>query len=226
MKIKDENHSDTWWGYARISTDKQSLQNQKLQIHDYVNSRKKNVDRIVTATVSSRKKANKRELDCILQGAASGEVTNLVFAELSRLGRSIGEVCRLVDKLVDECGVTLHFIKESMILTKGERDLSSKVLLSTFSLLAEIERDLISERTKAGLAAVRAKGVKLGRPAGKSKLDQYEDQIREWLDFGVSQRAIAPKVSCSEAHLSNWLKRKRKLWGRKQGSKLLKIAEF
>lgn len=209
MKVKDENHSETWWGYARISTDKQSLQNQKLQIHDYVSSKKSHVDRMVTATVSSRKKASKRELDAILEAAAAGELNNVVFAELSRLGRSIGEICRLVDKLVDDCGVSLHFIKENMILTKGERDLSSKVLLNTFSLLAEIERDLISERTKAGMAAVRAKGVKLGRPAGNSKLDQHEEKIQEWLEFGVSQRAIASKVDCSEAHLCNWLKKKR-----------------
>jgi len=217
--MKAEN---VWWGYARVSTEKQTLQNQKLEILNYVNGKKCNVDRFITAKVSSRKNAEKRELDVVLESAVAGEMDNLVFAELSRLGRSIGEICRLVEKFVDECGVTLHFIKENMVLTKGKRDMSSKVLLNTFSLLAEIERDLISERTKAGMAAIKARGIKLGRPAGKSKLDQHEGQIKEWLDLGVTQRKIADMVECSECHLSNWLKRKKKTWKKrtKKGIKM------
>ena len=136
----------------------------------------------------------------------------MVFSELSRLGRSISEICRQIDFLVDECGITLHFIKESMVLTSGKRDITTKVLLNTFSLLAEIERDLICERTKSALAARKAQGVKLGRPKGKSKLDSHEDEIRQFVDMGVMQKAIAKRFDCTEATLSNWLKRKKPEW--------------
>ena len=81
-----------------------------------------------------------------------------------------------------------------------------------FSLLAEIERDLISERTKSGLAACKARGIKLGRPPLKSKLDPKEEEIRGMIEIGVKQKAIARKVGCTEATLSNWLKRKRLQW--------------
>jgi len=84
--------------------------------------------------------------------------------------------------------------------------------LTMFSLLAEIERDLISERTKSALAARRKAGVKLGRPMGKSKLDLKEEEIKGLVNMGVKQKRVALQMKCTEATLSNWLKRKRKEW--------------
>lgn len=87
--------------------------------------------------------------------------------------------------------------------------MQTKVMLTMFSLFAEIERDLISERTKDALAAKKEQGIKLGRPRGKSKLDTREDEIRGMFEMGVKQKAIALKFNCTEATLSHWLKRKR-----------------
>jgi DNA invertase Pin-like site-specific DNA recombinase len=148
----------------------------------------------------------------ILAAAEAQTISDVVFSELSRLGRSISEITRLVDELVQVYGVNLHFVKEGLILKQGKQDMTTKVMLSTFSLMAEIERDLISERTKAGLAARKAQGVKLGRPRNKSKLDQHETEIQKLIEMGIKQKALAKKFECTEATLSLWLKRKRKEW--------------
>jgi DNA invertase Pin-like site-specific DNA recombinase len=162
--------------------------------------------------VSSRRDEHERGIDVLKAAAKERAVTTIVFSELSRLGRSVGEICRLIDYFVDRCDCALHFIKERMTLEGGKRDITTKVLLTTFSLLAEIERDLISERTKSALAARKAAGVRLGRPPLKSKLDAKETEIREMVNLCIKQKAIAARVSCTEATLSNWLKRKRREW--------------
>lgn len=140
-----------------------------------------------------------------------GDVDVIVFAELSRLGRSVGQIARLVKECTEQ-DVALHFIKENLALNNGHRDMSAKVILTMFSLLAEIERDLISERTKDALAACKARGVRLGRKPGVSKLDKDEAYIRERLQMGVSQNRIARDVGCTPVHLCNWLKRKKAQW--------------
>jgi DNA invertase Pin-like site-specific DNA recombinase len=200
------------WGYCRVSTEQQDEERQRLEILEYANQRKWHVDRLVTCKVSSRRDEHERGIDVLKAAAKDRTVTTIVFSELSRLGRSVGEICRLIDYLADQCGCALHFIKERMILEGGKRNVTTKVLLTTFSLLAEIERDLISERTKSALAARKAAGVRLGRPPLKSKLDGKEAEIREMVRLCIKQKAIAAKVSCTEATLSNWLKRKRREW--------------
>lgn len=199
------------WAYTRISTDQQSLDRQELEIERYARRNSWRVSRFIGATASSRRTEQQRGIDQLKAGAEANEVSVILFAELSRLGRSVGEIARLIDWFVAK-GVTLHFIKECLVLQPGGRDLSTKVILTTFSLLAEIERDLISERTKAGLAARKAAGVRLGRPAGKSKLDAHEATIRTMLGQHIPQRYIARQVGCSEPYLSVFLKRKRPQW--------------
>lgn len=202
------------WGYCRVSTVVQDSDRQERDIYEYATRQGWMVKRFLHSTVSSRRGEKERGLDVLKQAALAREVDVIAFSELSRLGRSVGEICQLVSFFVEECMVTLVFIKENMTLAPGKREIGTKVLLNTFSLLAEIERDLISERTKSALAAKRAAGVKLGRPMGKSKLDAKEQEIRQWVELGVTQRAICRKVDCTEATLTNWLKRKRKEWVR------------
>lgn len=200
------------FGYCRVSMkEKQDLQRQKLEIHERANREGWKIERIIHAEVSSRKTEGERGIDKLKAAAEAGEVDIVIFSELSRLGRSVGEILRLVDEIVKH-GVELHFIKEGMKLTSQPRDITTKVLLNTFSLLAEIERDLISERTKSGLAARKAAGVVLGRPKMVSKLDPKEDEIRGMVKLGIKQKSIAKRMDCTEATLSNWLKRKRKEW--------------
>ncbi|MGZ0655635.1 recombinase family protein [Coraliomargarita sp. W4R72] len=211
-KSGNQSRSTTLWGYCRVSTADQSLDRQRLEILDYTNKHNLRAERIIEATVSSRRDTKGRQLDMILEAAEAQTISDVVFSELSRLGRSISEITRLVDQLVQGFGVNLHFIKEGLVLRQGKQDMTTKVMLNTFSLMAEIERDLISERTKAGLAARKAQGVVLGRPRNKSKLDQHEKQIREYIELGIKQKALAKRYECTPATLSIWLKRKRKEW--------------
>lgn len=199
------------WGYARVSTPDQSLERQRLSILEYANKQGLTIDRLIEAKASTRKDNKRRSLDVILHCAQQAHVTEVVFAELSRLGRSISELCRITDRLIGY-GCTLHFIKEGLVLRQGQRDITTKVMLNTFSLLAEIERDLISERTKAGLAARAAQGVKLGRPSGTSKLDAKEDEIRKLYEMGVTQKRICSQVGCAQNTLSKFIKGRKSQW--------------
>lgn len=211
--LEKVNRPPVVFGYCRVSDSKKGdLQRQKLEIHEYANRHGWNIEQIIHAKVSSRKTEAERGIDKLRAAAEAGDVDIVIFSELSRLGRSVGEIARLVDEFVEKHGVELHFNHGNMKLTKGPKDMTTKVMLSTFSLLAEIERDLISERTKSALAARRAQGVRLGRPPMQSKLDPREDEIRGLVVMGVKQKAIAKKMACTEATLCNWLKRKRKEW--------------
>ncbi|MBL7146520.1 MAG: recombinase family protein [Phycisphaerae bacterium] len=200
------------WAFLRVSTARQDIESQRNRILEYANDKGWQVQGFFETTISSRLMGKKRSITEFREQARDGKFGIVLFSELSRFGRSVGEIARLVDEFVEQYGVELHFIKENMILRKGKRDMSTKVMLTMFSLFAEIERDLISERTKDALAARKEQGVKLGRPKGKSKLDLKEDEIRHLIDLGVVQKKVAMKFGCTEATLSKWLSHKRKQW--------------
>ena len=136
----------TIWGYARVSTNDQKTENQKLAVLEYANKNGLTVDHWIEAKASARKSAKARKLHELKQ-LVKGDT--LITAELSRLGRSVGQIAMIVDELLHN-KVKLICIKENMELT-GKRNVQSKVMITMFSLFAEIERDLISERTKEGL---------------------------------------------------------------------------
>ena len=130
----------------------------------------------------------------------------LVVSELSRLGRSLGEVVSLLDAIA-KASVTFVAVKEK-IRFEGRQDLQTKVMTTLFALFAEVERDLISERTREGLARARASGKKLGRPKGSlgvSRLDGREDEIRRFLDLGVPKTSIARITGVSRPTLYNFI---------------------
>jgi len=177
-------------GYIRVSTDKQNYDGQKLSILNYANDQLKGrVDEWIEVKASTRKSAEKRKLDELRETLKKGDT--LIVAELSRLGRSVGQIAILVDGLVSD-GIQIITIKEGMTLN-GKRDMKSKVILTMFSLMAEIERDLVSERTKEGLRRARAEGKLLGRPKGttSSKLDGREGEIQRYLSKGVNIANLA-----------------------------------
>jgi DNA invertase Pin-like site-specific DNA recombinase len=205
--------------YLRISTGSQDLANQKLAILDYARQKRFAVDRFIEAQASSRKGRDQRQIDELLGALAAGD--RLVVSELSRLGRSLGQVIQLVDELVKR-KVRFTAIKEG-IRFEGKQDLQTKVMIALFGLFAEVERDLISERTKEGLAAVRAQGRLLGRPKGslgRSKLDGKEGEIRMLLEKEVSKASIAKILGVSATNLRHFM-RTRKLTPEtsKRGSK-------
>ena len=195
--------------YLRISTGSQELGNQKLAVLDYARQKHFTIDHFVEAQVSSRKDPSQRRIEELLGMLAAGD--RLIISELSRLGRSLGQVIHVVDELVKR-KIRFTAIKEA-IRFEGKQDMQTKVMIALFGLFAEVERDLISERTKEGLAAARARGQLLGRPKGSlgtSKLDGKEEEIRMLLEKKVSKASVAKIMGVSRTALHHFI-RTRKL---------------
>ena len=190
--------------YLRVSTGSQNLTNQKLAILEHARQKDFAVDRFVEVQASSRQVPDPRRIGELLDSLRAGD--RLVVSELSRLGRSLGQVIRIVEELVKR-KIRFTAIKES-IHFEGKQDLQTKVMIALFGLFAEVERDLISERTKEGLAVARAKGRRLGRPKGalgKSRLDGKEEQIRILLQKQVSKASIAKILDVSRTAMHHFI---------------------
>ena len=130
----------------------------------------------------------------------------LLVSEISRLGRSVGQIIQIIDELI-KYQIKFIAIKENIHLN-GKQDIQSKVMVTMFGLFAEIERDLISERTCEGLAAARAKGKVLGRPKGshgKSILDGKEDEIKALLGKKVPKSSVAKILEVSRSTLLHFI---------------------
>lgn len=186
--------------YLRISTGGQELNNQKLAILDYAQRHQLQISQFLEVQVSSRKSLKERGIEGLFAGMQAGDL--LLVSELSRLGRSVGQVIQIVDDLIKH-KIKFIAIKENIHLD-GKQDIQSKVTITLFGLFAEIERDLISERTCEGLAAARAKGKILGRPKGSrgpSKLDGKEEEIQMLLRKKVSKASIAKILDVSRSAL-------------------------
>ena len=131
----------------------------------------------------------------------------MVVSELSRLGRSLGQIVAILDALAT-AGVAFVGMKEN-IRIEGQRDIQTKVMITLFALFAEVERDLISERAREGLAKAKTSGRKLGRPKGSlgvSRLSGKEDDIQRFLELGVSKTAIAKLTGVSRTTLYRFLR--------------------
>jgi DNA invertase Pin-like site-specific DNA recombinase len=190
--------------YIRVSTNHQDLQNQKYEIHEYCHRLNLKIDEFIEAEVSSRKTTSARKIDDLLDQLNKGD--ELIVTELSRLGRSTGEVLNIINHLVS-AGIKIHILKQNMVLTENG-DMQSKVMVTMLSLFAELERDLISQRTKRALEAKKASGVRLGRPKGstsKSKLDGKEGLISDLLVKKVSISSIAKILEVSRGTVENFI---------------------
>ena len=191
-------------GYIRVSTEEQDVKNQRLAILEYAQRNKLDIEDFIEVTISSRKSNTERRIVELVERLNAGDT--LVVAELSRLGRSLSQIVTLVDTLRAN-GVQLITIKEAIDTAKN--DISTKTQIAMFGLFAEIERDLLSQRTKEGLSRARKEGVILGRPKGSlsvSKLDGREDEIRRYLKLGLNKTAIAKLMECSRPTLNNFIK--------------------
>lgn len=193
--------------YLRISTQEQDLNSQKLELHEYAHKNNFKIDEFIEAEVSSRKTPVERKIDLILNKLLKDDL--LIVSELSRLGRSVGQVIQIIDSLIKN-GVRFIAVKEG-IKVDGKQDIQTKTMITLFGLFAEIERDLISERTKQGLNAARAKGRILGRPkgSGKSKLDPFKPEIEALLKNGSSKTFIAKRYKTFLPNFYKWMKK----WG-------------
>ena len=162
--------------YLRVSTRLQNLANQKLAILEFSQKRRFPIDQFIESRISSRQSPLERRINEMLGTLEPGD--RLLVSELSRLGRSLGQIVAILDGLA-KAGIAFVALKEN-IRIEGARDIQTKVMTTLFALFAEVERDLISERTREGLAKARSSGRKLGRPKGSlgvSRLDGKQDDI-------------------------------------------------
>ncbi|MFW7382217.1 MAG: recombinase family protein [Oligoflexus sp.] len=195
----------TTMAYLRVSRDDQDIKNQRLAILDYARRENVNIDRFIEIHISSRRTSQERGLDELLANLSAGDT--LIVSEMSRLGRSVGEIINLVDSLIRK-KTGLIAIKENIVLNHSQT-LQSKVMITMFSLFADVERELISMRTRGALAALKATGKRLERPRGAlscSKLDGKEHQIRELLSLKVSKSSIAKITRVDRSTLLHFLK--------------------
>lgn len=189
--------------YLRVSTVDQDVEKNKADILHLANDRALGPVEWVEEQVSGRVSWHKREIAGVLETLQEGD--SLVVSELSRLGRSMLE-CMEILSIASQKGVHIYAVKGDWQL---DGTIQSKILAVAFAMAAEIERDLISKRTKEALAARKRAGKKLGRPkgSGKSKLDKYRPEIEALMANGATQRFIAERYDTTEANLSRWLKK-------------------
>ncbi len=194
--------------YIRASTSKQDVNNQKLEILEFTRHGNLQVDEFMQITISSRKSSKQRRIDELLGKLA--DFDTLIVTELSRLGRSTSEVITLVNELVQR-NIGVIVIKQNLDIS--QHDMSSKIIVTLFSLFAELERDLVSLRTKEALAAKKAQGIKLGKPKGTiqaSKFDKDRERIEGLLRLGMSVRKIAKLMGYSNhIGLNTYIKKRR-----------------
>ena len=177
--------------YLRTSTDKQDLNNQKLEVLEYARRKKIHIDDFLAISISSRKSPRDRRLEELVAQLHAGDT--LIVTELSRLGRSTGEVITLIDTLL-AAGIGVVVIRQNLGLDHTRDDLQSITMITMLSLFAQLERLMISQRTKEALAAKKAQGVVLGKPKGtlqQSIYDKDRERIVALLRLGVSARRIS-----------------------------------
>src|SRR3990167_1745577 len=185
--------------YLRASTDKQDLSHQKLELLEFARNKSLRIDAFIEITISSRKTSKQRRIDELLQ--TLDDADTLIVTELSRLGRSTAEIIGLINALIKR-SIRVIIIKQNLDIS--QHDMNSKIIITLFSLFAELERDMISLRTKEALHAKRASGITLGKPKGtlqKSKFDKDVEKIKELLGYGLSGRKIA-KVLGYTSHIA------------------------
>ncbi len=193
------------YGYIRVSTDKQDCANQKLGIDAKAKSLNLKIDKYIEDSgISGTKEPHQRALGGCLNKLQSGDI--LICSELSRLGRKLFMIMRILEHCMN-CGAKVYTIKDNYEL--GD-NIQSKVLAFAFGLSAEIERELISQRTKEALARKKEKGIRLGRKLGSHnkhrKLDKKKRSIRQFLDEGMNLSDIARKLKVSLPTLKTYVK--------------------
>jgi DNA invertase Pin-like site-specific DNA recombinase len=191
--------------YVRVSTDTQDVTHQRLAILEFARTERLVVDEVLEIQASARRSVTVRHLDVLFSALQPGDA--LIVSELSRLGRSVGEIITMVDRLVTR-QIHVFALKEGLRLTHGH-DLQSRVMVTLFGLFAEVERELLSLRTKEALAALRAAGRRLGRPRGTrgtSKLDGKEGEIQTLLGLQVSKASIAKITGVDRSTLDHFIR--------------------
>ena len=189
--------------YLRVSTAEQDTEKNKAEILLMANDKDFGKIEFIEEKVSGTKSWKERKIKNIVDSLCEGD--RLIVPELSRLGRSMLEIMEIL-AIAKEKGIHIYAVKGGWELNGS---IQSKVMAMAFSIAAEIERDLISKRTKEALAVLRAKGIKVGRPRGpgKSKLDAYREEIIALLKNGSPKSYVARRYGTTSQNLYNWLKK-------------------
>lgn len=192
-------------GYIRVSSMKQTLEHQHFEIEQYAKNQGLTIDTWVEEKISSRKALKNRKLGTLLDNLQENDI--LISCEISRLGRSLLEVMRILETCLSK-NCQVWTLKENYRLGN---DIQSKVLAFAFGLAAEIERNLISQRTKSSLANLKASGKKLGRPLAaesqKLKLSKNTRKIKNLLAKGISKSQIARILGVQRSTLRRFIER-------------------
>lgn len=192
-------------GYIRVSSNKQTLEHQHFEIEQYAKNQGLKIDTWVEEKISSRKALKNRKLGTLLDNLQENDI--LISCEISRLGRSMLEVMRILETCLSK-NCQVWTLKENYRLGN---DIQSKVLAFAFGLAAEIERNLISQRTKSSLANLKASGKKLGRPLAaesqKLKLSKNTRKIKNLLAKGISKSQIARILGVQRSTLRRFIER-------------------
>lgn len=191
------------YAYIRVSTDKQTTENQRFEIENFAKRREMKISQWIQETISSRKDLQDRVFGSLLDNLKFHDV--LIVSEISRMGRNLMQIMSILN-LCMERQVKVYAIKEGYEL--GD-NINSKVLAFAFGLSAEIERTLISQRIKEALARRKAEGIKLGRPKGSRKqfpkLAPHANYIRVQLAKGASQISIARSLNVHRHTVKDWI---------------------
>lgn len=189
--------------YLRVSTADQGTEKFKSSILKFANDRDFGRVKFVEDKVSGKKSWKERKIAGIIEELKKGD--RLIVPELSRLGRSTLEVLEILKEAKGK-EINVYSVKEGFEMNGT---MQAKIMATLLSLFSELERDFISQRTKEGLKAARAKGKLLGRPKGpgKSKLDPYREEIISLLKNGSTKMFVAKRYGCTQVNLYNWLKK-------------------
>ena len=192
------------YGYIRVSTDHQTTENQRFEIKRFCEKQDLVIDCWIEETISAKKDLNKRKLGRLLRRIQKDDL--IIASELSRLGRNLLQVMSILHHCMD-VGAKIWTIKDNYRLGS---DITSKVLAFAFGLSAEIERNLISQRTKEALARVKAEGKRVGRPLGSRnvcKLEGRENYISQKLGDGRSRHEIVRRLRVHRDTLSKFIEK-------------------
>ncbi|MDR1811341.1 MAG: master DNA invertase Mpi family serine-type recombinase [Candidatus Fibromonas sp.] len=192
------------YGYIRVSTDKQTVENQRFEIAGFCERNGMAVDKWIEETISGTTLADKRKLGNLLKTLQKDDI--LICSELSRLGRNLLMIMSILNICMEK-EAQVWTIKDNYRLGK---DINSKVLAFAFGLSAEIERTLISQRTKEALARIKSEGIHIGRPHGSKskelKLTGKNMRIKELLKQKIPKIKIAKKLGVHRSTLGRYLK--------------------
>jgi DNA invertase Pin-like site-specific DNA recombinase len=190
-------------GYLRVSTQEQDLKKNKTDIIFLANDNNLGTVHWVEEKVSGKVHWKQRKIAQVLEELQKGD--NLIVSELSRLGRSMLECVEILSIALQK-EINIYSVKG---IWKLDSSIQSKIIAMVFSMASEIERELISQRTKEALRVMKREGFKLGRPKGpgKSKLDKYRPEIEALLKNGSTQKFIAKRYDTTESNLHRWMKK-------------------